>query len=487
MSLFKKTKDYFGLSILPRKLQVVLLDRKGQQVVSWAQASLDEKVVKDSQVVDPKKLAAAIKKLLAKAHITQEKVVVGIPESKAFTKVIFLPKKLKPSELDEAVRWQARSFLPTPLEDSYLDWKLVSDPEDDQHIILTVSVPKKVIDGYVEALHQAGLQPLSFETTSVSLARLIQDQKDLSLIAEVQPTGAILTLASGPRIRASSIVSLTGEENGTGLSYFLETLKKMVNFYEKKYKNKKIRQIYLCGEAATTHLKDQVHRQLKRPAQLCPLKLSNLSVQKASALAVAISLSRRKVASPEDQATINLLPPQIQASYQQVEQDKAIRFALSVLTLSLLVAVGLAASLFFLFQHRLSSLHTAEQAAAPQASLTASASAQISKINLKAQRIVNLAQLRVFPQETLQQVLDAVPPSVILTDLEYDLQTGTISLAGIAPQRQDLLTFKKNLLATKKFGSIVIPLSSLEKEENLTFNLSFSLVSEDQQPRKLRL
>jgi len=293
------------------------------------------------------------------------------------------------------------------------------------------------------------------------------------MIAEIKTKEAILTLCFGAQIRASSIVALTGKETGSDTGQLLDTLKKMIAFYEKKYQPETVAHIYLCGEVASTTLKEQVAKLLDKPVDFCPLTVANFNTQQVNTFATAVSLARRKIALPEDETTINLLPLKIQKQYQQIAKAKSFKFALILASLAIwLIGIG-SAGTFFLLQNQLNQLKASQSAQAQELFLTAVTAQKIKTINQKSQQVIALAKLRIFPQDVIEQVLAATPESVTLTSLDFNMEDKTIALSGVAKQRQDLLDFKRNLLASQRFASVIIPISSLEKEENLTFSLNF--------------
>ncbi len=473
MALFGGKKNYFSLAVLPYKLQVLQLNSRGDKVIKADEVSLSKEIINDGRVVDPKKLAEIVKKLITKNKIKTKNVVIAIPEEKVFTKIVELPK-MKRSEIDESVRWQAKEFLPYSLDQSYLDWRIVDQHKKDRLAVLVVSVPKETIDSYIEVVDKLDLKPVCLETITVSLSRLVDDEEKLTIVTEIQPKDATIALCSGKKIMASSVISLTGEENGIGEDYFLKTLTKMVNFYENKF-DQEISNIFICGQAVSKNLKKKIAKELKKSSDFCPLKIKNWDFKKANNYSVAISLSRRKITAPEDEQTINLLPPQIQKEYNQQRRLKALQWSFWWLTFFLALVAGGLISIYFYNQNRLAGLEEKMAGQSGQLSLTQKQSQRIKTINEKTEQVENLIETRDFPQRELVEIIKSAPEKVTLTNLEYDMNSQIIRLGGQADQRQDLLDFKKNLQNNELFHSVLIPISSLEKETNLDFSLSLQL------------
>jgi type IV pilus assembly protein PilM len=100
-------------------------------------------------------LAKIIKGAWKKFGIKEKSVGIILPEFSTLVKSFKLPK-LKLSEVNEAVRWQAQEFLPTNLDDNVLDWKIVKKEKDSLEISV-VSVYKDILMGFVDSLVLGGL------------------------------------------------------------------------------------------------------------------------------------------------------------------------------------------------------------------------------------------------------------------------------------------------------------------------------------------
>ncbi|MDP3955228.1 MAG: type IV pilus assembly protein PilM, partial [bacterium] len=126
----------------------------------------------------------ALKKLHQEAKISTKKVVTAVPEGEVFSRVIELPP-MSDDELAQAIPWEAEQFVPKPLSEVNLDWRVVSRGEQGKEMgkmkILLVAAPKNLIQKYLKVLDLAGFEVMGVETEMIAAAR--------SLIASsVQPT-----------------------------------------------------------------------------------------------------------------------------------------------------------------------------------------------------------------------------------------------------------------------------------------------------------
>ena len=67
-----------------------------------------------------------IKNLITKSRITTKNVAVGLPSQKVFTTVVEV-NKLEPKEMAKSIKFQLASFIPTPIDESKVDWSIIGD------------------------------------------------------------------------------------------------------------------------------------------------------------------------------------------------------------------------------------------------------------------------------------------------------------------------------------------------------------------------
>lgn len=118
-----------------------------------------------------RQLADALKTLFSTAKIRNTKVVVALPESSVFTRFLEFPG-VKEEELDNAVFYQAKEFIPMPIDDVQMSYVPIGfNKEKNAPKVLLVAAPRKIIDIFLNVVDKAGLEPLAIETESVALGR----------------------------------------------------------------------------------------------------------------------------------------------------------------------------------------------------------------------------------------------------------------------------------------------------------------------------
>jgi type IV pilus assembly protein PilM len=157
---------------------------------------------------DQQKLAQAIVALCKQAGITTKNVAVGAPSNRVFTTVIDM-EKLSKAELAKTIRYQADSFIPTPLAESKIDWALLGDsPKDpNKSEVLLSSVSNAYIEGRLDLLEGVGFNVIAFEPDTFCLMRSIvaPDATLPQMVIDVgaQSSDLVVVVNGAPRLSRS--------------------------------------------------------------------------------------------------------------------------------------------------------------------------------------------------------------------------------------------------------------------------------------------
>ncbi|OGY87709.1 MAG: hypothetical protein A2233_02055 [Candidatus Kerfeldbacteria bacterium RIFOXYA2_FULL_38_24] len=221
MALFGSNERYLGIDIANSAIKIVELENEKSKpkLITYGYAEqTNEILTKDTKEVRDKAVFA-IKKVLQESRATSRNVVAALPSYTVFTSIIHLPQMPK-KELVPAVQWEAKKFVPMPLTEMILDWKILEDAEDVSQVplqaqvsgtetgqlqnpyaekqtakitakdrqkyfkILLTAAPKKLVSRYVELFKEAGLNLVSLETESFALERSLvgRDKSPIMLI-----------------------------------------------------------------------------------------------------------------------------------------------------------------------------------------------------------------------------------------------------------------------------------------------------------------
>ncbi len=120
----------------------------------------------------------------------------SLPPFSVFTTVVDFPQ-MDPKEVEKAMVYQARQYVPLPLSEVALDWTKVAEYQDDKGLshqkILLTSVPKEQIEKYQRIFKAAGLTLRALEVENVSLARITGNDPTPTMVVDIgsQSTGIV--------------------------------------------------------------------------------------------------------------------------------------------------------------------------------------------------------------------------------------------------------------------------------------------------------
>ncbi len=207
MALFAKKVSYLGIDLGASSLKVVELKNEGgrSKLVTYGFAEQRTDVVRSDSAELQQRIVAALKAILRQSRVGSNRVVAAMPSFAVFTSIISLPEMSK-KDLFSAVRWEAKKFVPMPLEEMVLDWRLLqmsdeksvpSQPDDKKgkgpksmRVLLTAA-PKNLVRRYIEIFRACDLQIVSLETEAFALQRsLIGAERVPIMIVDI---GAVAT------------------------------------------------------------------------------------------------------------------------------------------------------------------------------------------------------------------------------------------------------------------------------------------------------
>jgi len=182
---------FFGLDLSDISLKVLQLEKEGNsfKIRNFASEKIPEGIIENGSIIKKDQLATIIKKSLTKVNpkkINTRKVVCSLPESKAFLRIISIPK-MKKEEAGEAVKWEIEASIPLSIDQVYFDWQFIGEENEEgdetknkKQSVLTVAVSKEIVDQLMEVFKEAKLDVYALELESISTVRSLINQKTAS-------------------------------------------------------------------------------------------------------------------------------------------------------------------------------------------------------------------------------------------------------------------------------------------------------------------
>jgi type IV pilus assembly protein PilM len=205
-SLFGGISDFFGIDIGTTAIRLVQLKETAgaKSLVKYAYVPVDPKVAVSDSAADQQKIAEAINQLVKQSRMNTTNVAVGLPSNKVFSTIADIDR-MNGHDLAKAIPFQADALIPTPLDESKIDWALIGDSPTDktkQEILLT-SVANKFVEERLDMLESIGLNVVAFEPDNLALARaLVGDEAQAELIVDMghKTTDLVIVMNNVPHL-----------------------------------------------------------------------------------------------------------------------------------------------------------------------------------------------------------------------------------------------------------------------------------------------
>lgn len=111
-------------------------------------------------------------------------------------------------ELEQAVRYEARSYIPLPLSEITLDWQIVGERK-----ILVAAIPNSVISQYQQIASFAGLEIRALEAEVFALARpLMENEQNTSAIIDIGARSTTCNIFEKGTLKISHSFNVSGNE-----------------------------------------------------------------------------------------------------------------------------------------------------------------------------------------------------------------------------------------------------------------------------------
>jgi len=193
MGLFsKKSQSYLGVDFGAASLKIVELanDIGRPKLITYGFCGGTPDITENNWAENKQKLATLLNHLVKQSHVTTRKVVTALPNFSVFSSIISVPPMSK-SDFIKAVNWEAKKFVPMPLEEMMLDWKIIKNEDkaenkNNNQKVLVTAAPKDMVNRYVELFKLANLQLLSLETPVFAIRRsLVGNDKSTIMTADI--------------------------------------------------------------------------------------------------------------------------------------------------------------------------------------------------------------------------------------------------------------------------------------------------------------
>lgn len=194
---FLKTEAYLGVDIgtTSIKMAEVTAGKKAPRIVNYGILESSGYLARANQALQTSGLkifeedAVALLKALLKALGTKTRdAIASLPPFDVFMTIVDFPA-MDPKDIAKALVYQAKQYVPMPLDEVALDWMKIGDYQDDKGFahqkILLISVPQEQIKKYQRMFAAAGLRLRALEIESLSVARIFGNDPTPTIIVDI--------------------------------------------------------------------------------------------------------------------------------------------------------------------------------------------------------------------------------------------------------------------------------------------------------------
>jgi type IV pilus assembly protein PilM len=220
----KKNPNSLGIDIGTKSIRITEFSKKNDSnfLENYGEMNLDIAGAKtfrwfDQSTLNPdiKNISTAIAVILEEAGIVSEKAVFSLPDFSTFFINFELPPMNK-KDIDSAVMFEARKYIPIPMNDIVIDWELINNNKETtkgNNEVLVMAIPKVVITQYKTIAESCGLELTALEAEVLGLKRsLIKVNDPVTCLVEMGYQSTNISMVSGGYVKNSISYDLAGKD-----------------------------------------------------------------------------------------------------------------------------------------------------------------------------------------------------------------------------------------------------------------------------------
>lgn len=167
----------------------------------------------------------AIKAILDEARTKTKAAIFSIPDFSTFFVSFELPPMAE-NEISDAVRFNAPQYIPLPISETTLDWRLISGtPGDDRSNlkVLVVAVANQIVQEYQRVAQMAGLELYALEAEALAVVRsLIKDNKKIVCLIDLGVQSTTVNIVDKGVLKKSFSFDFAGNQLTYALAVALD-------------------------------------------------------------------------------------------------------------------------------------------------------------------------------------------------------------------------------------------------------------------------
>jgi type IV pilus assembly protein PilM len=225
-------KNPVGIDISDFKIRLLQLEKKAKvshKLIAYSEIQVPAGMIVDGEI----KNSSEVVKLLTTAiqhplfgKFNSHYANASISEKKIFLKKIEIPN-VPTEELKGAIRWGIEQNIPITVDQSYYDWKVISNNPNPSLKIqaVVVAASKQTVDSYTVCIQQSGFTLLSLENESSAIARCIikpEMEKFPIIILDLGKSRSTIIINDSGTVQYSNVIEIHGKMMTDGIAQSLK-------------------------------------------------------------------------------------------------------------------------------------------------------------------------------------------------------------------------------------------------------------------------
>src|SRR3989344_888293 len=208
----KDPKSYLGVDIGTLSIKIVELSNEDNRPKLQNYAILTNYGLTESPKIFGGEAVSMLRRLLKESIAVSKEVNMSAPIFSSFLTIMELPP-MSEQEIASAVQFEAKKYIPVPLESVLIDWSLIGVNGDGQISILLVAIPKDLASEYANIAKEAELKLVNLELETMSATRaLIGNDPIPAALLDMGYRDTTISVVDGSHLRISHSIETSGED-----------------------------------------------------------------------------------------------------------------------------------------------------------------------------------------------------------------------------------------------------------------------------------
>jgi type IV pilus assembly protein PilM len=218
-----KPKSYLGIDIGTLSIKIVELSNENNRpklenyaILTDYDLALRNSVQGGAERAPSKvfdgQASSMLRRLIKAGEIEAREINMSVPIFSSFLTVMELPQ-MPESEMMNAIQFEAKKYVPVPLDSVVIDWSLIGASSDGKILILLVAIPRDLISEYTVIAKETGLKLLTLELETISASRaLIGNDPVPAVLMDMGSRDTTISVVDGGYLRISHSIETSGED-----------------------------------------------------------------------------------------------------------------------------------------------------------------------------------------------------------------------------------------------------------------------------------